>query len=475
MDFLLFVAAIGVFIVSGLITLNFMEKEGGADFGIGVISAISFMLGLGIVSLQMFFYSILSIPFSFFSIALPWIALTAFSFLSSEWRDSFFSRLKGSDLTRWRNTTWYEGILLLIMVSQIVYVFVYALLMPVNGWDALEIWFFKARGFFGEKKVSVSFFLNNPAAKPDYPLLIPLSIAWIYTSIGKINEHLAKILYPLQYVSLLIIFLHLLKKISSRKNALLFTTLLSLTPVLLIHAGGLPVSLGRLYSGDFVGYADITLSIYFMSSCGFLYLYTLNQTRLFLIIAVLFLGMGAWTKNEGLTFAFIGICLTAACLSKKQRHRLPVLAGILCAIVAPWLIYKMYFNITSGGYTDNIHFAIIRNNINRLPFILKNMGVHMFGDIALFNFTSYAYVAASIINWRVFFRRPLLLLNLMLLSQFAIYIFIYMISPYDIAWHLNTSFDRLILHLTPLAMLITATNVWQKFESDKVQSDAVKI
>lgn len=470
MDFLLFAVAIGVLILSGLITLNFMEKGEGSDFGIGVRFAVSFMLGLGIVSLQMFFYSTLSIPFGFFSIALPWVALTAFSFLSLEWRDSFFTRLKGTDLSRWRNIAWYEWILLLIMVSQIVYTFVYALLMPVSGWDALGIWFFKARGFFWERKVSVSFLLNNPA-HPDYPLLIPLSIAWIYTSMGKINDHLAKILYPLQYVSLLIIFYYLLRKISSRKNALFFTTLLSLTPLLLIHAGGLPVSLGELYSGDFVGYADITLSVYFMGFCGFLYLYLLNRNRGFLAIAVLFLGMGAWTKNEGLTFAMIGVCFIALCCSKElMSNRLFFLktAGMLSVVVMPWFIYKLYLGISSE-YLGNINLSVISGNTNRLSVILKKTGEFMFGKIALFNFTWYGYALLSLINWRGFLHRPLSVLQAMFVSQLFVYITVYMITPHDIVWHLNTSLDRLLLHLTPLAMLITAVNVWQKFESDKAQ------
>ena len=472
MDFLLFAASIGVFIVSGLITLNFMEKGKGSDFGIGVRFAVSFMLGLGIVSLQMFFYSILSIPFSFFSISLPWIALTAFSFLSSEWKISFFAQLKGTDLPSWRNITWYEGILLLIMVSQIVYAFVYAFLMPVVGWDALAIWFLKARGFFWQKKISVSFLLNNPA-HPDYPLLIPLSIAWIYTSMGKINDHLAKILYPLQYVSLLIIFHYLLKKISSRKNALLFTTLLSLTPLLLIHAGGLPIGLGEFSKGDFVGYADITLSIYFISFCGFLYLFLLNQNYLFLTIAVLFLGMGAWTKNEGLTFALIGACLIAQYLSGKLKRRLLTISVVLAVFILPWFAYRLYFGIPGEYFSSNLNFSVILGNVSRLSVIVNAMGKAMFVDnIALFSFIWYGYILTSLVNWRGFFHSPLFVLQTMFLSQIATYIFIYMISPHDIVWHLATSVDRLILHLTPLAMLITAVNMWQKFESDKAQFES---
>jgi len=468
MEFLLFTASICMFILSGLIAMSYIEKVMVLDFGIWARLAVSFMLGLGIISMQMFIYSILSIPFSFFNIAILWIALTACSYLVYDRRSSFFAHFKAFDISCLHNLKWYDAILLLIIASQVMYAFTCAFLMPLSGWDALAIWFFKARGFFIEKKISPAFLLNA-ASHPDYPLLIPLSVAWIYISVGKLNDHMAKIMYPLQYVSLLIIFHYLLKKISSHNNALLFTTLLSLTPRLMFHSGGFPAMSVELFDYDYIGYADITLSIYFVSFCGFLYLFLLNQNYFFFTIAVLFLGMGAWTKNEGLTFALIGVCLIAPCFSNEPRRRLLAISVILAVFVLPWLAYRLYFGIP-GEYFNNLSFTVIPGNISRLSVIVKAMGKYMFGHITSFSFTWHGYILTSLINWRGFLHRPLFVLQAMLLSQIAIYIFIYMISPHDIVWHLHTSLDRLLLHMLPLAMLITAINVWQKIKPYDLQS-----
>ncbi|MBI5048065.1 MAG: hypothetical protein HZB54_03820 [Deltaproteobacteria bacterium] len=470
MEFLLFTASICIFILSGLIALSYIEKGVALGFGMWARLAVSFMLGLGIISMQMFIYTILSIPFSFFNITVIWIVLTTFSCLSHDRRNLFSAHFKAFDISCFHNLKWHDVILLLIVVLQVIYTFMCAFLMPLNGWDALEIWFLKARGFFMEKKVSPEFLLNA-SSHADYPLLIPLSVAWIYTSMGKLNDHMAKVMYPLQYVSLLIIFHYLLKKISSRNNALLFTTLLSLTPMLVLHAGGFPAMSVNLFVYDYVGYADITLSIYFISFCGFLYLFLLNQNYLLLTIAVLFLGMGAWTKNEGLTFALIGACLIAQYLSGELKRRLLTISVILAVFVLPWLAYRLYFGIP-GEYFSNLNFYVILDNISRLSVIVNTMGKSMFVDITLFSFIWYGYILTSLVNWRGFLHRPLFVLQTMLLSQCAIYIFIYMISPHDIVWHLTTSVDRLIFHLTPLALFIAGINVWQKIEPADLQSRA---
>jgi hypothetical protein len=38
------------------------------------------------------------------------------------------------------------------------------------------------------------------------------------------------------------------------------------------------------------------------------------------------------------------------------------------------------------------------------------------------------------------------------ISQFAVYMLIYVITPYDLEWHMNYSMGRLLLHLFPLAL-----------------------
>jgi len=38
------------------------------------------------------------------------------------------------------------------------------------------------------------------------------------------------------------------------------------------------------------------------------------------------------------------------------------------------------------------------------------------------------------------------------LSQFVVYLLIYLITPHDLEWHLNYSMSRLLIHLFPMAL-----------------------
>jgi hypothetical protein len=45
-------------------------------------------------------------------------------------------------------------------------------------------------------------------------------------------------------------------------------------------------------------------------------------------------------------------------------------------------------------------------------------------------------------------------IGLALLLQLFGYMFIYLLTPYDLAWHVNTSIERLLLHLFPTGLFL---------------------
>ena len=110
---------------------------------------------------------------------------------------------------------------------------------------------------------------------------------------------------------------------------------------------------------------------------------------------------------------------------------------------------------------------MIHNNFDRLPFISESIINGMFFNTALYNFTWYGYLLTSLTNWRGIIRRPLIFLHIMLFVQLGIYVLTYVITPHDLQWHISTSLDRLLLHLIPLAILITAINVGQKVRPER--------
>lgn len=459
-EIILLLVSIVFFILAGSVLIALMDRSGSLGLNWVVKAAVSFMLGLGAISLEMFIYSVVSIPFNIPYIIIPWVAIFLYVIAVPVKRRLLRGTEKGVSLFL-SSIGAPDWIFIAIILSQLFYVFLFAPLLPVTGWDSFQTWYFKAAVFFSDKGIRPSFFFTSPFVHPDYPLLVPLSAAWVYTCLGHVNDQLGRFIYAPQYAALLTLFYYFVRKTSTTRFALIFTAVLSITPIIIIHSAGLPVSIGELYQGDFVGYADLPLSIYFLGAAGFFYLYTLDEKRSHIMLSSLFLGFGAWTKDEGLPFALSSAFLMALHILIRRKQTLKSLASlfaILAVTTGPWLIYKAILRFP-GEYEGHISLGTTLKNLNRLPHILNFMKMIFFKKTSLYSYTWYLYVITSLINWRGFLKRPLVYLNIMLLSQFAIYTLIYLITFLDIDFHLRTSFDRLVLQMLPLAMLITAINL----------------
>ncbi|MBI5562812.1 MAG: hypothetical protein HY894_08190 [Deltaproteobacteria bacterium] len=294
----------------------------------------------------------------------------------------------------------------------------------------------------------------------DYPLLVPLSVSWIYTAMGGAFETAAKIIYPLQFVSLLVIFNYGAGRLAGRRVALVFTALLSMTPLVMTHAAGLPVKVGILYSGDFAGYADLALALYFLSAGVFLSLYASEGKEGWFVLCALMLGMGAWTKNEGAPFELTGglALLTLAALRRVRANTLALGAAGVLAFSLPWLLYKTYLGIGSE-YGARLNINTAGENLYRIGPIVKYLGSYMFGYNGLYSFAWWAFFISTAANVRGLLNKKTGLLCLLIAAQLLVYVLIYVITPSGLDWHVRTSMDRLLLHVLPLSMLVTAANV----------------
>ena len=454
--------------------------------GLFVRLALSFTLGLGLLAIQMFFYSLVGISFSVPAISLPWIAASLFPYIYFRGKSPPRAYRTGVGLfSGCLKSPGAPGLVgwlsILIIASQVLFAFFSAMLMPLRGWDAWAIWFMKARVFFLEGGVA-SGFLTDTSYRVfhlDYPLLMPLVGSWIYLVLGSAHEIMAKGLFPVQFACMLAVFWFVVSRKTTLSAALLFTALLSLVPLVMTQAGGLPVPIGGLKDGDYVGYVDITIALFFMSAAGFIYLYMTEKKAPYLTISAVLLGFGAWTKNEGLTFVIVAVLTMAVYLfmertrsepgepqpgeprSPTPRHLIAFFI-IPIAIIAPWMLYKAALGLGSE-YTGAISFKIVAANLHRLPDILKSFLRAFFVNYELVSLTWYAYIISSIIRFRRSISRPMIFLHAMLAGQLLIYIFVYIINPHELAGLMEVSVIKRTLQILPLAMLIAALNLTSLF------------
>jgi hypothetical protein len=453
--------AVAVFVVAGLSIVKLMERIAGGKSlfseSIAPGCAAGFLVGLGAVSLSMLFYSMAGIPITRLSIALPWAVFAVFMHCYPARQEGVLESV-GHGRPKDALTV-LDYLFLAIILLQACYALFASMPMPVTGWDAWAIWFLKAKAFYLGGGVTGDFLKSSSYshAHPDYPLLVPLSIAWLFECMGTANDILGKLIYPLKFIALLVVFYYVLRRLVERKTALAFTLLLALTPIMIAHSAGLPEPVGRLYTGDYVGYADLSLSIFFMASAILVRSYLSSGKSPDLLLAAIFFGLGAWTKNEGLLFALVGFILVAGTVVYKKRDFKPFFgfALIVAVFIVPWFLYREALSLRSD-FAGSYNLTVFFDNIERFPVVFAAFMRAAFLDTALYGLTWHLYVVVMLLTLRRGFSSPDGVLNILVVCQAGAYAFVYIITPSDLSWHIGTSLDRVIMHLVPLALFSSA-------------------
>ena len=330
-----------------------------------------------------------------------------------------------------------------------------------DGWDAFAIWNLHARFLFrGGLHWRDGFTALLPWSHPDYPLLLPAAIAHFWSYLGRDSPAVPAaigFLFTFSTVGLLFSALSMLR---GRTPALLGATALLATPSFIEQGTA--------------QYADIPLSFFFLASIALICLHD-RPTESdpsqgfsgFLVLAVLAAACSAWTKNEGLLF----LCaIVPASVITRMRNRVSPqnwttrarsIAPLLIAI-APALVLIAYFKdfVAPPGDLFSDPTTMLRKLITPARYwaVVQWYGKEFFrfgrwllipGTLLLIGFYFAAekkHDAQSQTGIRTSF--------LALILTLAGYFVIYLITPYDIYWHLRFSLTRLFLQLWPSAIFL---------------------
>jgi hypothetical protein len=90
-----------------------------------------------------------------------------------------------------------------VISFEVLYVFFRTLIKPMESYDSIAIYALKSKIFYLEKIIPPDFFRNFASFVPhiEYPLLIPLAEAGLYTFLGSLNDLLVKMIFPLYYAA----------------------------------------------------------------------------------------------------------------------------------------------------------------------------------------------------------------------------------------------------------------------------------
>ena len=347
-----------------------------------------------------------------------------------------------------------------------------------EGWDAFSIWNLHARFLFrGGSAWRDGFSSLIPWSHPDYPLLIPAAIAHFWTALGRESQIVHAVI----------------------GLAFTFSTVGVLFASLAILRGRIPAMLGALTllaTPAFVEtgasqYADVPLSFFYLAAISLLCLYHHSSNaeaargpKGALVLAGLAASLAAWTKNEGLLF----LCALAAAwlitsgnamrprsalaedatpLRQRGYSFLFLMAGMVPAILV--LVWFKHSVAPPGDLFPDKGVALLKSmDPHRYRIILEWYGKEFlrFGDWFLIPGTVSLAILFFLPNQRKKFvltpgfRIAVITLALTLAGYFAIYV----ITPYDLYWHLRFSLNRLFLQLWPSVIFLFFFKVFHSRE-----------
>lgn len=323
---------------------------------------------------------------------------------------------------------------------------------PFGHWDAIAIWNVKAHLLFsgGARWLDTL----HATEWPDYPLLVPLTVARLAAYAGSWSEG-AAIASSLMFFAATCGLLagSLSREIGPCPALVALTLFLSPKPV-------------RLLAG--AACADIPLGALCLATSMCLWRGLRNRARGngYPMLAGICAGGALFTKNDATVLVVLvaSAFLVADWLSKRPRGHASGGAfpmGLACVLGAsPALMATIHLKAsvtsTSWVFAGRDVFDVLQQAVDPerfrqawsvLPIFIRDY-VHPTSALLL----AIAALCAPRSRGSAFWV-PWSLLTGILVAQVGAYFLAYVTSPYDVAWHVTTSASRLGLHVWPSAVM----------------------
>jgi hypothetical protein len=322
------------------------------------------------------------------------------------------------------------------------------LLEPLVDWDVLAIWAYKATILVHEPVVSSAYFsdVSKAYSHLDYPLLWPLNMSWVWSFTGSEDLSAVKLLGVALLVSFLASCFGLLRMRLDRSTSLLFTVLL--------------VSVPMLQNASIRMAADVPLSFFFFASAVTLSAWLESGDGDMLKLAAICATGLLMTKNEGMAlFGILVVTAGGVLVLERNFAQLPRAGGWLVALPlglsSPWLLFRTTIPKVHENMGALMSPSIALDNIDRLPTIAAALPRYL-GSTDDWRFLWPLVLVIVILGWRACRRASILFLLVAAQLALLLYVYVYLVTPWDPAALIEISFSRLALHVAPVEVVLIA-------------------
>lgn len=406
-------------------------------------------IGLGISSLSYFVYMLLFAGQHWFlAIQLVTLLILAAANAWREWSRRAEWRPQWTTVHLARPQTALLGLSALIFLISLGSTASYILRRRQGDWDAWMMFNRAARFIYRDQPNWLQSFSRqmDPIFHADYPLFLAMNIASGWDTLGTETPHVPMVQSALFAVACAGLFVSALAATRSVGQAALGLIIFWGTPAV-VNEGAREL-------------ADLPLAYFCLATAVLIYLYVLHRKPALIVLAGITAGLGAWMKNEGSVFVLgAGLALLIAFLREKPWR---ILLWYVLGLAIPMAVV-FYFKLFLAPPSDVLSNAPSRSLMqivdpSRHLEILRYFGTQLliFGDwlflglpvSVILVLLVYLVLAREPLSKE---RTPMLVAALIMFAvQVLGYYAVYVITPYDLTWHLTTSVSRVFLQVFPL-------------------------
>lgn len=420
--------------------------------------ALAYGLGFGLLTQWMLLLGHFYFPFRIENIGLPLITIALF-FLILRLRNyskfpitaSIPANGRQSDFPPFSKNSIFFHIFCLLMFFYIAYeicfVFWRALNIPIYSWDALYFIALKAKLFFYEGSLNLlkNFPWTYPVHGESYPLHVSLSETWIALNIGQWDDQRIKILFPLTFVSYLILHYSFIKTFTNKIWAIFSVVLVISSNLLTFHAT--------------ISYSDLFMMYYNCTTIILLLFWYKEKKDCYIILASLFSGFGTFVKLEGLGYSIIHGALVMAILAQNKDYLLKEKFKKLFMFAIPAVV--LYSNFGYYKFSQHIpavsrlYFDITLASWERIKIIFEQFANNLFltGN---WNILWFLLFLSLVIYVKKIKEGVIGLLSMSLAMFFGLYFCLALCSHYNfdtlVGKQSYISLSRVFLHFFPLSV-----------------------
>lgn len=322
-------------------------------------------------------------------------------------------------------------------------------LVPTYELDAVAIWGLKAKILFTDPlRPTPDYFSNLSLSLThlDYPLLVPMLWVGGFAMQGHADETTSKLILLLPTLSIALMVYGFAARKAGRSIAWVLTAL----------------AIGSAATTRWAaqGLADQTLAMFIGAAAVALFRFAEDDRVGDALLLGTFAAFAALTKLEG--GVLLALVSLAILVGSIRRRRL--LLGVLCVVVfyTPWWLWARQLPHTHENYGERLSPANLLAHLNHIPFVLRALR-SSFQPLTWWPIL-LLLLASAATNLRPLRRPAVIAAWLILLIHLAADFAAYLVSPWDAATPNGTqvlvgfTFDRLLLQLTPLVVLLIAVH-----------------